>query len=171
MGWWTGAKQAIKDCKLANKRHQELHDETVKHLERYREMVRPLTRDERIRCVMEDNKNSVHPFERTEGYAAAYVNGQISIEERNKFKMTREEAISLVNKNVFGIVNTGQAAKWVDTFEALGLIKFDEPKRLPSMELNRDNFFGDYGLIRLERWPEGLVIWVGGEIVYKSWKP
>ncbi len=27
-----------------------------------------------------------------------------------------------------------------------------------------------YGTCRLEEWPEGLVLWVGGEIVYKSWK-
>lgn len=27
-----------------------------------------------------------------------------------------------------------------------------------------------YGVIRIEEWPEGLVIWVGGVIVYRSWK-
>jgi len=26
------------------------------------------------------------------------------------------------------------------------------------------------GAIRLERWPEGLVLWVGGEIQWKSWR-
>jgi len=25
------------------------------------------------------------------------------------------------------------------------------------------------GVVRLEEWPEGLVLWVGGEIVWKSW--
>lgn len=25
------------------------------------------------------------------------------------------------------------------------------------------------GVIRLERWPEGLVLWVGGEIRWKAW--
>ncbi len=25
-----------------------------------------------------------------------------------------------------------------------------------------------YGTIKLEEWPEGLVLWVGGKIVYKS---
>ena len=27
------------------------------------------------------------------------------------------------------------------------------------------------GVIRVERWPEGLVLWVGGVIAWKSWKP
>lgn len=27
-----------------------------------------------------------------------------------------------------------------------------------------------YGTIRIEEWNEGLVLWVGGEIRYKSWK-
>lgn len=27
----------------------------------------------------------------------------------------------------------------------------------------------DLGVIRLEEWPEGIVLWVGGEIRYKSW--
>ncbi len=29
--------------------------------------------------------------------------------------------------------------------------------------------FKDYGIVRIQRWPEGLIIWVGGKIVYKSW--
>lgn len=28
-----------------------------------------------------------------------------------------------------------------------------------------------YGVIRIEEWPEGLVLWVGGVIVWKSFKP
>lgn len=27
----------------------------------------------------------------------------------------------------------------------------------------------EFGVIRLELWPEGLVLWVGGEIRWKSW--
>lgn len=27
-----------------------------------------------------------------------------------------------------------------------------------------------FGVIRLESWPEGLVLWVGGEIVWRSWQ-
>jgi len=26
-----------------------------------------------------------------------------------------------------------------------------------------------FGVVRVARWPEGLVLWVGGEIVWKSW--
>jgi hypothetical protein len=25
------------------------------------------------------------------------------------------------------------------------------------------------GVVRIERWPEGIVVWVGGEIRWKSW--
>lgn len=28
----------------------------------------------------------------------------------------------------------------------------------------------EFGVIRLEKWPEGLVFWVGGEIKWRSWK-
>lgn len=27
-----------------------------------------------------------------------------------------------------------------------------------------------WGTIKVQTWPEGLVVWVGGEIVYRSWK-
>lgn len=26
------------------------------------------------------------------------------------------------------------------------------------------------GVVRLERWPEGIVLWCGGEIAWRSWK-
>lgn len=42
--------------------------------------------------------------------------------------MTREEAVACVNNRVFGLTDTGVARKWVDTLEALGLIKFEEEK-------------------------------------------
>lgn len=28
----------------------------------------------------------------------------------------------------------------------------------------------DTGVVRLERWPEGFVLWFGGQIVFKLWK-
>lgn len=28
-----------------------------------------------------------------------------------------------------------------------------------------------YGVVRIEEWPEGLVLWVGGVIVWRSFKP
>lgn len=43
-------------------------------------------------------------------------------------KMTREEAVEILNNQVFGLVDTGQASRWVKVFEALGLIKFEEEK-------------------------------------------
>ncbi len=30
--------------------------------------------------------------------------------------------------------------------------------------------FQKWGVVRVEEWPEGLLVWVGGEIVYRSWK-
>jgi hypothetical protein len=27
----------------------------------------------------------------------------------------------------------------------------------------------ELGEVRLERWPEGCVLWIGGAIVYRSW--
>ena len=29
--------------------------------------------------------------------------------------------------------------------------------------------YDKYGVIRIEEWPEGLVLWVGGQIRWKSW--
>lgn len=28
-----------------------------------------------------------------------------------------------------------------------------------------------FGVIRLEMWPEGLVLWVGGQLAWRSWIP
>lgn len=33
-----------------------------------------------------------------------------------------------------------------------------------------DEFKEELGIVRLMHWPDGLVLWVGGEIVYKTWK-
>jgi hypothetical protein len=33
-----------------------------------------------------------------------------------------------------------------------------------------ESFFDTLGVIRVELWPEGLVIWVSGMIVWKSWE-
>lgn len=32
-----------------------------------------------------------------------------------------------------------------------------------------DSYKAALGTIRLEMWPEGLVLWVGGEIRWRSW--
>lgn len=99
-----------------------------------------------------------------------------------KPKMTREEAVNkfhdVMYPESFGKSTTDfdftKDRKWaekaIDAYEALGLIKFEKNKEpLKSISLNKDKFFGDVGAINLERWPEGLVIWVGGKIIYKSW--
>lgn len=31
--------------------------------------------------------------------------------------------------------------------------------------------FDRYGVVRVQEWPDGLVIWVGGEIAYRSYTP
>ena len=31
-------------------------------------------------------------------------------------------------------------------------------------------YYMDYGKIRVEHWPEGLVLWIGGKIVWKSFE-
>lgn len=86
---------------------------------------------------------------------------------RDNLKMTREEALNKLKDvhSTFSSDNTDLLNK----LEALGLIKFEEVTKR-TVELNKDNFFGDYGLIRIETWPEGLVVWVDGEIIYRSWK-
>lgn len=28
----------------------------------------------------------------------------------------------------------------------------------------------DLGMIKVEKWKEGIVLWVGGEMIFKSWK-
>lgn len=32
-----------------------------------------------------------------------------------------------------------------------------------------EEFYDEYGTIRLEEWPEGLILWVNGMIRWKSW--
>lgn len=42
---------------------------------------------------------------------------------------------------------------------------------MPAVLYETRNFMEEDGEIRLERWLEGLVLWVGGEIVWKSFEP
>lgn len=85
-------------------------------------------------------------------------------------KMTREEAYNKCK-------NISDAVTFISILEALGLIKFEKKKESVNLvELRSGNithdcdYKGQYGVIRLEEWPEGLVLWVGGKIVYKSWE-
>lgn len=100
-------------------------------------------------------------------------------DKRNKeHKMTRSEALkacfnSLNSKKIeAGDIVVNQL---IGCLEALGLLKFEEEKKIKVVFEFKDNNFGmgeylmKYGVIRLEEWPEGLVLWVDGKAVWKSW--
>jgi hypothetical protein len=103
--------------------------------------------------------------------------------------MTRKEAVQKFAE--CGITNPLASVK---ALEAIGLIKFDENTKSNKVDTIFKLYEGDdghsswgrqmmadssmclndvvnkYGTIRLEAWPEGLVLWVGGEIRWRSWK-
>lgn len=101
--------------------------------------------------------------------------------ERN-VKMTREEAIAKFHNIMYPdtayiAYDDIKSSKWDDdrkwstkaisVYEALGLLKFEkkeEPYKLCSYEGGNDKLN-----VRIEKWPEGLVLWVDGKIVWKSW--
>ncbi len=98
-------------------------------------------------------------------YYDSYDEAKNDIRNKEQSKMTREDAVKMFN----------QATTIVEGLEKLGLIKFDEPKKevkhCISIDINQFKPNMDIGVAKLELWPEGLVLWVGGEIVWKSWEP
>lgn len=94
-----------------------------------------------------------------------------------KKAMTREEAIEKhasatnVPEMEYFSDTKDKSAMFIKGLEALGIIKFDEVKREADpeaydlMRYERQ----DIGVIRIAKWPEGLVLWVNGEIKWKSW--
>ena len=56
-----------------------------------------------------------------------YLDNWRECDKMGNLKMTREEAIKIMESNPSF---SGKA--WIDRFEALGLIKFDEPKLYPN---------------------------------------
>lgn len=85
-------------------------------------------------------------------------------------KMTREEALAkLPLERWYG--EDGKRGYLLDSLEKLGLLKFDEPKKEVKhcISFQTVQFGNDIGIVKLEMWPEGLVLWVGGEIKWKSW--
>jgi hypothetical protein len=49
---------------------------------------------------------------------------------------------------------------------------FSTPNAVPSVRvITQDTSMADeYGTIRVEEWPEGLVLWVDGQIRWRSWQ-
>lgn len=95
--------------------------------------------------------------------------------------MTREEAI----RKLGTLLADNNVPYLITQLEALGLLKFSEEKKqapYPIIELSHNgdiinrlydkgkHLLNKYGVIRLEEWPEGLVLWVDGLIVWKSWE-
>lgn len=80
-----------------------------------------------------------------------------------KSKMTREEA----NKKLQASGHTQYSYPFINALEVLGLLKFEEPKHHSIAHVLRYKSYGD---IVIEEWLEGLVLWVGGKIVWKSWE-
>ena len=69
--------------------------------------------------------------------------------------MTREEAIKNFDRDV-----EQATRKLMLAFES-------EKKSVIGLWLAR---LEPYGAIKVEEWSEGLVVWVGGQIRYKSWE-
>lgn len=74
--------------------------------------------------------------------------------------MTKEEALVKISPIIIA------RTELLDALEALGLIKFDEPV----VNTILYQITQKYDVIKVEEWQEGLVIWVGGQIVYRSWE-
>src|SRR5882762_1285305 len=82
--------------------------------------------------------------------------------KKEQTKMTREEALNKL-KNIKTPLSVENI---VDILEEVGLLEFEEEKEIVRL-CSYDR--SDLGVISVEEWPEGLVLWVGGEIKWKSW--
>lgn len=84
-------------------------------------------------------------------------------------KMTRDEARTKLE--CVGTVGK-EAADFLLNIQALGLIKFDEKTSAHKIKTicKSEELQQTYGTVKIELWPEGLVVWVGGEIRWKSWE-
>jgi len=101
--------------------------------------------------------------------------------KKEKPKMTREEALNKLKtiKTPLSVENI------VDILEEVGVLEFEEEKEVnklfsineeglgwdgPSKDAHLGQIAHKYGVVCLEEWSEGLVLWVGGQIVWKSWE-
>lgn len=90
--------------------------------------------------------------------------------EKEKFKMTREEAKSKMrNVMTVGNFSEGGIEGMLRAFEALGLLKFEEEK--PVRKLCSAGQGGNHGFnFRVEEWADDkYVLWYDGQIVWRSW--
>lgn len=92
------------------------------------------------------------------------------VEER-KIKMTREEAIQKITSGSMYGHGRVEGVALLCALEALELIKFDEKVKFDeNKELVHIFQYGNYGDIVIQHTPEGLILWVGGRIKWKSWE-
>lgn len=122
-----------------------------------------------INDAIKDRERKMHKFKDVLGNRYTVHDELIEGEE---CKMTREEAKAkleavIKNNHIHGYVGNSVAIDdWLDSIEALGLIKFKE-KEVNILFTTRTK---TEAVFRVEQWPEGFVVWYDGEIVWKEWK-
>jgi hypothetical protein len=83
----------------------------------------------------------------------------------DKLIMTRAEAISSLEKYC---PTASNASAIIDFYIAAGMLEVKEEEKHVKVLFSSTSIDG--GIIRLETWPEGLVLWVNGKIKYKWWE-
>lgn len=51
-----------------------------------------------------------------------------------------------------------------------GKFRYERKRKNPRFSVEFKDLEQQYGVVRLEEWQEGLVLWVGGEIKWRSWE-
>lgn len=82
-------------------------------------------------------------------------------------RKTRAEVIKILENHPLYLSNL-HSEQLINRFVEAGLLQLREE---PLIELIwQTETLDKFGKIRIEMWKEGLVIWVGGRIVWKSWE-
>lgn len=81
---------------------------------------------------------------------------KLVFDKKEQNQMTREEAVRKTDIH------------FVNALEALGLLKFDENTK-PYKLCGHSNPHKNVN-VNVEQWPEGLVLWNNGVIVWKEWE-
>lgn len=92
-------------------------------------------------------------------------------------KMTREEALKIISA-AYPYEAEGMLDAFIDLAKRFGMeFKIEEKKEVVTcISFNMKQFITDplqqkdLGEVKIEIWPEGLVLWIGGEIKWKSWE-